>query len=77
MFPDHQAYLGIHFGRIPPFVFFFFFVVVLRICGPADFPCRHAKKGSDEEGELCIDDGELHMETSQEADTAGLECKSG
>ena len=58
-------------------LFFFFFVVVLRICGPADFPCRHAKKGSDEEGELYIDDGELHMETSQEADTAGLECKSG
>ena len=24
MFPDHQAYLGIHFGRIPPFVFFLF-----------------------------------------------------
>eukprot|EP00434_Breviolum_minutum_P033418 symbB.v1.2.029570.t1/scaffold3250.1/size60194/3 len=23
-------------------------------------------QGSDEEGELCIDDGELHMETSQE-----------
>lgn len=77
MFPDHQAYLGIHFGRIPPFVFFPFSSLFCGFAGRLIFLVDTPKKAAMRRGSCTSTMGSCTWKRLKRRIQLGWNAKAG